>query len=154
VDSLFIHGGRASVAPTKFPVMCIQNRVTRCPVGARLVRPMNFQTASYYNPPFTSFDQRLEDMRVTDSFLGITALRQPVINSIKTSYTYAWGSSVKVFKRIKFGTIIWYQVGTSGSTAPQGWIPVVYTAPNFLTSYFIGTPPNTAPCNFFRSITR
>jgi len=46
VDSLFIHGGRASVAPTKFPVMCIQNRVTRCPVGARLVRPMNLQTAS------------------------------------------------------------------------------------------------------------
>jgi len=108
---------------------------------------MNFQTASYYNPPFTSFDQRLEDMRVTDSFLGITALRRPIINSIKTSYTYAWGSSVKVFKRTKFGTIIWYQVGTSGSTAPQGWIPVVYTAPNFLTSYFIGTPPNTAPCN-------
>jgi len=96
---------------------------------------------NYYNPPFAGFDQRLEDMRVTDTLLGITALRQPVINSIKTSYTYAWGSQVKVFKRTKFGTIIWYQVGASGSTTPQGWIPVVYTAPNFLTSYFIGTPP-------------
>ena len=41
---------------------------------------------NYYNPPFAGFDQRLEDMRVTDTLLGITALRQPVINSIKTSY--------------------------------------------------------------------
>jgi len=51
VDSLFIDGGRTSVAPTKSPMMCIQNRVTGCPVGARLVRPMNIQTASVISIP-------------------------------------------------------------------------------------------------------
>jgi len=32
-------GGRASVAPTKFLVICIQNRVIECPVRAWLARP-------------------------------------------------------------------------------------------------------------------
>jgi hypothetical protein len=42
----YFNGGRASAAPTKFLMMCVQNRVIGCPVGARLARPMNFQIGS------------------------------------------------------------------------------------------------------------